>query len=324
MADDHYVAQTYLRRFADRDGRLNAYRKDGKAPFRPWPQDICHEWNGDQNPMLPDRPEFLGDIRSIFEPEWNKVVECLSKRETNKEIRFLVALCFAHMMTCVPAWYRVMLAVTTRKLIGDLEVEQALRAEQGVVDPDIESAVAMIKAGELLIKVDPDFVKAQMSLRIFRHASFAYHSDWLFLENKTDIPFLISDNPVAMEYVGDPAAGAPLKRIMSITPHLALTMTFSRAKLPKAQQDMKSLLETEPAGSIEGMHPSPREVREFNRLISQCAERFVFSNRQDDGVGKLVEKYSQYRLENEYKQWRLRDGTYRTGHIVLVRPRTYG
>jgi hypothetical protein len=44
---DHYIAQTYLKRFVGKNGFLQAYRKsDGKTfPCRPY--DISHEADGD-------------------------------------------------------------------------------------------------------------------------------------------------------------------------------------------------------------------------------------------------------------------------------------
>jgi hypothetical protein len=52
---------------------LHAYRKPEGSYFRCWPKDVCHEWDGDINPIL-QKPDLLGDFRSIFEPFWNLFV----------------------------------------------------------------------------------------------------------------------------------------------------------------------------------------------------------------------------------------------------------
>ena len=76
MRKDHYIAQTYLKHFGDLriDGMLHAYRKPDGSKFQCWPKDVCHEWDGDLNPIL-TQPELLGDFRRMFEPYWSLSLE---------------------------------------------------------------------------------------------------------------------------------------------------------------------------------------------------------------------------------------------------------
>lgn len=62
MANDHFIAQTYLKHFGDpaKGGMLNAYRKSDAKQFPCWPADVCHEWDGDLNPEWLKEPALLG------------------------------------------------------------------------------------------------------------------------------------------------------------------------------------------------------------------------------------------------------------------------
>jgi hypothetical protein len=72
MAKDHFVAQTYLRHFGDpsRKGMLHAYRKSDGKYFPCNTKDVCHEWDGDLNPLLV-QSNMLGQFRKLFEPRWH-------------------------------------------------------------------------------------------------------------------------------------------------------------------------------------------------------------------------------------------------------------
>ncbi len=71
MPHDHYVAQTYLRHFADPGGMLHVYRKaDGKC-WRRSPKSVCNEWDGDLIRDFLKNECLLGEYRAIFEPPWN-------------------------------------------------------------------------------------------------------------------------------------------------------------------------------------------------------------------------------------------------------------
>lgn len=183
----------------------------------------------------------------------------------------------------------------------------------------------MIKEGKLRIEAEPNGVKAWLTIRLVKFACLAYHADWNFVENETDIPFLTSDNPVAVRYSGLP--GAPVMKFMPITPTLGLMMTFDPKKehegiLHKPHEEIERLLAEAPTGKIQSMHPYPATVRNLNKLVVQCAESLVFSSRHDEGIAKLVDKYGRYRIEQDFVGWRQSDGSFIHGVIMKVREST--
>ena len=108
MAKDHFVAQTYLRHFGDASNGdiMRAYRKSDGTSFPCHPKDVCHEWDGDQNPLLAKK-ELLGDYRKIFEPQWNSSIGTLLAKTMSPQKMFAVSGDFANLMVCTPTWRRI-------------------------------------------------------------------------------------------------------------------------------------------------------------------------------------------------------------------------
>lgn len=323
MAKDHYVAQTYLKHFTDAEGKLHAYsKKDGKY-FTPGPKGVCTEWDGDSNAEIAAHPELLGEFRKIFEPHWNPTVQELQKRNAPKDVRMVVAHCYAHMMTCVPAWRRAIATTLEGLHENDLHIRHLLNEARDMKDEVLAEAVQALNNKEIKLVAEPDVVKARVTLHLMQHVCLVYHANWLFFENKTDTPFITSDNPVVLNVTD--RIGKSLTRFMAITPSLGLLMRLDPELARKVQgksEAITNLMQKEPTGMIRGTKPSPKDVRMLNRRTVQCAEDFVFSNRKDDGIQYLVKKYANYRIEPEFQKWKEADNSYIHGFVMQARPRT--
>ena len=324
MPNDHYVSRTFPKHFGDDEGRLHAYsKKDGKY-FRPRPDDVCREWNGDQNPAIEGMPEMLGAYRALFEPQWNQAVEELNRRNCDRSVRMLVALCFANMVTLVPAWQRVSADVWQNMKLAKLRFKNFINQERGVKDERLEKGLAAIQEGKIKLVADPNDIKAKMTGNLLGYACLVYHSDFTFYENKTDIPFVTADNPVALKL--SDTLGEAMIRFMPITPKLGLVMklgAWDRKKgFPKEMNAINQLLQEEPHGKVFGHNPSPDDVRKLNRLVVQCAENHVYSSRKDEGIEALVAKYGNYRIESSPREYRESATSFIHGFVIEVRPRT--
>lgn len=322
---DHYVAQTFLKHFTDAEGRLHAYSKIDGSYFTPGPASVCKEWNGDFNPVIEGMPEMLGQYRQLFEPHWNEAVEELKKRNGSPDVKLMVALCYANMVTCVPSWRRVTAEIIENLRLGLLRFRHMTNEERGVKDEVLAEGLAMLKEGRLVIEADPNGVKAKLTRNLLGFACLAYHSNWTYIENATNTSFVTSDNPVALRLSDQ--MGKPLTRFMPITPQLGLLMTLDawqedKGRIPKKMEEINRLLEEKPRGKIFGAHPNANQVRLLNRLVVQCGENFVFSDRKDDGIETLVKKYAKYRIESEPQEFMEPDGSMIHGFVIGVRERT--
>jgi hypothetical protein len=86
--------------------RVFACRKSDGNYFPCNPKDVCHEWDGDPNPLLVQN-DLLGELRKIFEPYWNSSIATLLSKTLSPRDMFAVAGYFAGLMVCTPTWRRV-------------------------------------------------------------------------------------------------------------------------------------------------------------------------------------------------------------------------
>ena len=93
MANDHFVARIYLKRWCDRaKGQpIQAYRKQTGAVFPCWPEAVCAESDGDLNPKYFQDPAVLGQFRAIFEPRWDAALEAVEKHKPTIDDKFVIA-----------------------------------------------------------------------------------------------------------------------------------------------------------------------------------------------------------------------------------------
>jgi hypothetical protein len=104
MAQDHFVAQTYLRQWADpSSGMLYGYGKHTGKEFPCAPKDVCREWDWDVNPYFKNNPRLLGDYRKIFEPQWRPTVAAARTNQLSAEDKFMLSGYWALLTTCTPA-----------------------------------------------------------------------------------------------------------------------------------------------------------------------------------------------------------------------------
>lgn len=299
MAQDHYIAQTYLKHFGDdgQGGMLHAYRKSGAPPHPCWPKDVCREWDGDLNPRLSD-PELLGEFRDIFEPHWNESIERILSGEMTPHDKFVVSGYLANLMTCTPTWRRVCVKVHNDLVKGYLSFSRRMKAKHGGMPELPADAIEAMERGEITLNTDPDYIKALVTRQVLDIAVTIYQQNWLIIRHDTDQPFVTSDNPVAM-WDGI----ARKTRFLPITPQLCLAVEYGNVNLEHARltpEEVRACLAQPPRGRIRTVQYNKAGVKVINRLVAQCAEEFVFSPAASSGIEALVKKYAKYRVDAEY------------------------
>ncbi len=327
MVKDHYIAQAYLKHFGDAkfNGMLHVYRKSGVPTyFKCWPQDVCHEWDGDLNPaFIPHRPELLGDFRKMCEPHWNASIEgLLLGNKISDHDKFAISAYFSNLMTCTPTWRRVGVAMYNRQLADYMSFAKKMKEKHGGQPNLPVEAIEMMERGELTIHTDPDYIKAVVTRHLLEHACMMYNQNWIVLTNNTDQPFITSDNPVAILYSGQ--IGEPMTRFLPITPRLCLSVTYdiSTTKILKTQDHSLDFLKPS-IGDVVHEKVTIDEAKYVNRLVAMCAEEMVFSSVKSKGVEVLVNKYGKFGIDIDYVELPTgrEDSIYR-GSIIRVRERS--
>jgi hypothetical protein len=273
---------------------LHVYRKSDGKYFTCWPSDICHEWDGDDNPFL-DPPELLGSYRKIYEPHWSPSVNAFLDGSVSAQEKMAIAAYMANLMTCTPTWARIGASMHAQMVEATLRFKDKL--EQGR-DALLSEGLRALEDGEIELVTDPQYVKAVSTRGLLRHALAAYNLDWTVLVNRSDIPFVTSDHPVAMLPPGRPHE--PLKRYLSLTPQICLYIEFHplTTKVPE-MSEVPAMLSQTPSGTINHQAAAARSVKVINRLIVQCAEDLVISSSGSAGIEALTRKYRYWGLDSE-------------------------
>jgi Protein of unknown function (DUF4238) len=298
MANDHYVARTYLERFAGSNGMLRAYRKSDLATFPCWPKDICRELDGDIVPDFMVDPTYLGQYRKLVERYWKPAVAELEQRAISVETKLAVAGYAANLLVTTPAMTRLFVEAKNRAVVENVRAIQTLNTRIGKADPEIEAALQSIDAGEIIVATEPDYIRSRMASRLMTYWWALFDADWLIIEAAEASQFVTSDNPVAFNDPG-PFRGreSRLRRFLPLTPKLALVVTMD--VVPGNEPDFSK----PPKGVAKHALVSAERVAEVNRAVIQCAEDLVICAGENADVADLVRAFAMFRTEHEYLEF---------------------
>jgi Protein of unknown function (DUF4238) len=220
LARDHFVAQTYLRKFGDpnHDDLMHGYMKSPQKDFPCRPHKVCHEWDGDLNPeFITNKPELRGDFRALCEPHWDSALASLRTGRLGHEDKFIMAAMAATLMTCTPAWRRVSTQMYNDQLMATTIASHDLAIKAGAT-PELDAEdVNLLRRGEIRLEADPKFLEAKNTRWLLSHAWIIYNQPWRVLYNGTNHPFVTSDNPFALLHP-NPRGG--VTRFLPVTPFL--------------------------------------------------------------------------------------------------------
>jgi Protein of unknown function (DUF4238) len=300
MTRDHFIAQTYLKRWCDPAKRppLQAYRKSNVKPFRCSPRDVCHEWDGDLIRAYFTDPALLGKFRNIFEPKWNPTIEKIGGVTFNQEDKLILSMAWAHFSLCTPA-QRELAKVIYRNEARALasELVEGHRLDPSSLTIEIER--------------EADFFKRLATKYIPLMTSFFYNQDWRILRNDTESSFITSDNPSAF------AAGSnPRVRLLPISPSLCLYTQYAEIdmRLDAGYFDFG----LPPKGSIDLIDISKRDAMKINRFTVMNAADFVFSRHEYVGIAAFVKKYGDFRPQVEPVSFPIDDAGLKSATLTIT------
>jgi len=297
MAQDHYIAKTYLKQFGDSTGRPHGYRKPTGEYFPCYPRDVCREWNGDVIvDFAPKNPTRIGDYRKIFEPRWDRSIAGLLNESLTREGRFAIAAYVANLMFCTPTSTRMgreYHTLTTARLVKFKRDMQ--RRHGSPVDPRVDEAIEALDSGRLILETEPDYIKARNSSGLIDTALELYHQDWTLLENTTAHPFITSDYPVAFDANQSPRT--PFVRFLPITPTRCLCIAVRRPIVTKKEKPpIDDRLSESPRGNLRFAKISAKYAREVTDAVSKCAELYVLSSARSETVETLCRRNGHYEV----------------------------
>lgn len=291
---DHYVSQTYLRKFVGADGTLIPYYKErqvvvGRAKS---PKSLCYEADGDSNPYFEDS-RILDEFLPVLENAWSKNVDNLEQGYMEENLRCQVSGYIAFLRYCNPT----MIRLGKKSIEGIL---QPLVDEAGKTIIENESSKNMgtesllrslFKKGEIRIDVDPKFAHAHGVWSLLDTLKRLYCSPWKVFINETDTPFITSDYPATLWY--------PLENVQVAHTYVPISRTCAIV-IATDEYAMASLSEGElrydPDQDTFGVIKQAY-VEKFNRLIIKSAENVVLHQNTEAWLEELVRKYRAWRME---------------------------
>lgn len=297
MPHDHYIAQTYLRPFADHGGMLHVYRKTDGKYWRSSPKGVCHEWDGDLIPDFLKNEGLLGDYRRIFEPAWSDAVKDIENGIFDTTVKLAVAGYWANLMACTPAWTRVGVKIRSADAMRTVRAYDVLLTEAGKPDAKLKKMLTTLDAGHYRVEAEPNAIRAHCAVALTKFAWELYNADWLVIRNNTNTEFITGDNPVAFD---DPGPWQwtrkhGLPRYLPFAPRLCLYCFIN----PRGQLNEPDFTQP-PRGEVQWGSVPIHGVQRINRAVAQCAEEIVISSKDDPAIHALVAECARHRVDVEF------------------------
>jgi hypothetical protein len=293
MPKDHYVAQTYLRSFTNKDGWLIPYYKGqriivGKAKST---KSVCCADNGSTTKYLVE-PRILENFLKPIETNWPANVQAIKSGRYNIEIRQEVAAYLACLRLCTPTATRkgcsslaAIVRMTTKQL-----------ADQGKLNhPDFspefnQQMLHHLYQNELSYEVDSQYALARAVLCIPNLIKMYLHADWKILLHDGG-NFLTSDNPLCLYYPNNNPqyawTYAPLTTDMAVLIRPDLNFRYERATERQVT-----------LGRIEYGRIKENYLHDFNQNLVRSAEKSIFFSRKEKWIELLVKKNSNWATES--------------------------
>lgn len=286
MPLDHFVSQVHLKNFIASDGMLGVIKKSDLKAFPAKTQDVCRIMDGNNNPFLKQErlvEEYLKEI----EPRYNASVQKLRDDKMDAEAIHAIAGFIAYVIICLPTGGRLHSKPLQEKLL----VEAKRLEAEGVLEPAPEELgnkmlSELVEDGAVRFDVNPKFPQAIGVEDFHNRISVFGNARWEVLFNDQECGgYFTSNFPVAIEPVD---INTPINRVLPRAPDIAVRIIPNLAqrgrKLNMKFSDFTCVRKKE----------SPRNVKELNRRLVQCAEDMVFFGREDEWIPKFVAKHRAY------------------------------
>lgn len=270
----HYIPITYLKNFADDSGKLRAFLKDypDKEPLYQKPENIAYQRYYYSQP-LPDGGydnNTLEDLWSTVETEWTPLVQrWQTKDNTNDKLEELFQF-LGLMRVRVPAIrdsIELMLAEHVRSELLKLDAAGKL--------PPMPPEISNLYDG-IQIPIDPHMSIHAMASMMSGFAEIADAIGLEIIENKTNIPFISSDNPLV---IYDPAISESALRPYEIPPfqkRIELLLPISPQLLLLGRSSTKEKFSH--VGLEYGVCGNRKQIMHWNRMIARYGYRMLFAH----------------------------------------------
>lgn len=294
--DDHFVAQTYLRGFADDEGFLTPYYKNGRVVIgkKKSPKQVCYETDGDSNTYF-DNPRVLDEYLPHIENPWANNIAKLAAGDVDADCKYEIGAYIAFLRSCTPTAKRLGSNAMSANLqpLADKTLAEHFH-ELGETTGEVRSAIEKaIQERSIHAAVDEEYVHA-VSIQHLVQATYRFYCfHWLVLVNETDTPFITSDNPASLYYAEQNSQFAIV--FVPLSPKLAVLIKPDIEIDRPTIDDVKNYMHP----GDDYAHPKEDFVKLLNELTAQSAENLVLHSTEEEWVEAIVSNYKDWRVENK-------------------------
>jgi hypothetical protein len=281
---DHYLAQVFLRHFADEAGEVWVYDKQwGIGPETRSPAAICYERGGSDNHYFP-KPRVIEDYLSEIENAWSSAVETLTSDwpagspDSYLRAKWIVSGYLAYLRLVSPAAVQAGVGLLETKLTKVYE-QLKVTGQLPPPPPGLEHIVDLARP----VVTDLKYPSAHGIAAVIDVRSKYYNSPWMIVEAPAGKSFITSDYPGIIWRA--PASTGPYA-FLAISPRNGVLV------------DGRSKAETGESydHSLDGPGDARAEfVAEVNELVSKCAEKFVIGSGATDEGLRQAERWRHWR-----------------------------
>jgi hypothetical protein len=276
----HFISVTYMDGFADERGRVQVYRaEDPENPHPTQPSATGYERRYYSQPLPEGGHEHhrFEDLWSCIEAVWPQTVRALLNRRLSPAISINVLGMVAIMRVRVPAARdrtAIMLEAKLRSECQALEAIGKLPAECGEYAGKLDTVPIGIPPQRTLLAMNENF--REMGDLCFRLGFEVLH-------NRTETPFLTSDNPVCYY---DPGRTPSARRPYEDDGEVELIFPISAKLMLRGSTKRRPVNVISRHRTISDKHA----VRRLNRTVAQFAYRMSIA--QDRSSDDLVRAHA--------------------------------
>jgi hypothetical protein len=280
----HYVPKAYLKSFCDDEGKTLVYRKDDPVkPLHTSPDNTAfHKYFYSQpKPGGEKDHNALEDCFSTIEAKWPMIVDRLHRRENVNDLLMDIIMFISLQRVRVPASRDL-----TEKIYAEYVMLAARQLDKaGKLPPKPEGFEDLLDHVQVSINphqsIHAMVPVLQATGQVFDQIGFCA------MHNKTDMPFLTSDNPVIWfdpsvqdsdlrPYVLRP--GGPIVFIFPVSPSLIIY----------GDSSMRDQFVSEGLGIAD--QPNTKVVEAVNRQVCRFGYQAVFA--QKPGQERLIQRHA--------------------------------
>lgn len=276
----HFISAVYMDGFADKHGRVQVYRSEAPEdphPMKPRAIGFERDYYSQKLPEGGQEDHRFEDLWNTIETVWPETVRALAVRRLSPAISFNVLGMQTIMRARVPATrdrHALMLE-------AKLRTEHKVAEEIGALPPELERYAGQFDTVPVGINPHETLLAMQQEFKDF--GDLCFRLGFEVLHNKTDTPFLTSDNPVCTY---NPRQPAHVRTPYDHSGEVELIFPISARMLVRGSSKRR------PANAISRHRDisDSRKVRQLNRTIAQFSYRLTIG--QDRSSDDLIRTHA--------------------------------